>query len=357
MTDFLRVGPGCGGTFWNNLNIGISTGNLNVGQPTTISVTVTNVGTENVRVNGVQATVCALNTITGFNSATILPSLTGPNLNRLEFDNVGPFPNPNDIVIAPNGSQPIPLPQWTPTANDIHHFDNVPGAAFDLPQKLTLHACVFANCLGSWPPVQTGQVTDDGQLFNWNSISNNFCSDTHHGQHNTTLHRLANQRIMVVPFYAGMMGEGRLVPLKLTVAEVAQHGTVDPAILDAIQRAGLGGLPIAAATTPAKTAGIAEFRGVAERIRHIFEEIGDEIHETFEHLRGNLGFEDDETDDPAPRPVREVRVVPTEAHPLLLKVEFDAGEPVGTVHVFDVTQEDSSGTRGGYRLATVLAKD
>jgi hypothetical protein len=354
MTDFLRLGPGCVGTFWNNTNIGISTGNLNVGQTTTISVTVPNVGTETVRLNGVQATVCALNTITGFNSATILPSLTGSNLNLLEFDNVFPFPN--DVVIAPGGSQTINLPQWTPTSNDIHHFDNVPGAAFDLPQKLTLHACVFANCLGSWPP-QTGQVTDDGQLFNWNSISNNFCSDTHHGQHNTTLHRLANQRIMTTPFYSGVFGEGRLVPLRLTMVEVAQGGAVDPVILEKIRLAGLGGLPIAPATIPAKNAGIAQFRGVGERIRHVFEEIGDEIHEAFEHLRGNLGFEDDETDDPAPRPVREVRVVPNEIHALLLKAEFDGSEPFGTVHVFDVTQEDASGARGGYRLATVLAKN
>ncbi|HEY7338899.1 MAG TPA: hypothetical protein VH639_28680 [Bryobacteraceae bacterium] len=356
MTAFLQIGPGCGGTYWNNSNIGISTGNLNVAQPTTISVRVTNnSSTETVRVNGVQASVCALNTLTGFNSASILPSLSGPNLNLLEFDNVFPFPG--DVVIPPNGQQIISLPQWTPASNDIHHFDNVPGAQFDLPQKLTLHACVFANCFGSWPPQSGGQVNDDGQFFNWNSISNAFCGDTHHAQHNTTLHRLANQLGLIVPFYAGATGEGRLIPLKLTVAEVPQTGGIDPLILEKIRLAGLGGLPIAPATAPAKVAGVAEFRGVAERIRHVFEELGDEIREGFEHLRGNLGFEDDETDDPSPQAVREVRVVPNEVHPLLLKADFVGNEPIGIVHIFDVTQEDPSGARGGFRLATVLAPD
>jgi hypothetical protein len=356
MTDFLKIGTGCQGVFWNSANISISTGNLNVNQPTTISVSIQNAGPETVRVNGVQATVCAFNTLHGFNSSSILPSLTGPNLNLLEFDNVFPFPS--DVVIPPGGSSPpIALPQWTPTSSDIHHFDNIPGAAFDLPQKLTLHACVFANCFGSWPPVDTGQVTDDGQFFNWNSVSDSFCSDTHHTQHNTTLHRLANQRRLVVPFYSGVFGEGRLAPIKMTVIEVSQANGIDPEVLEKIQQAGLGGLPIAPATQPAKVAGVAEFRAVAERIRHLFEEIGDEIHEGFEHLRGNLGFEDDETDNPSPQPVREVRVIPGELHPLLLKAEFDPGEPFGTVHVFDVAQEDGDGTRGGYRIATVNTPD
>jgi hypothetical protein len=42
MTNFLQIGPGCQPGFWNNNNIVISTGNLNVGQATTISVTVFN---------------------------------------------------------------------------------------------------------------------------------------------------------------------------------------------------------------------------------------------------------------------------------------------------------------------------
>ena len=43
----------------------------------------------------------------------------------------------------------------------------MPGAAFENLPKTSLHCCIFANCTGSFPPVNTGAVTDDGALVNW----------------------------------------------------------------------------------------------------------------------------------------------------------------------------------------------
>jgi len=228
MTNFLVLGPGCGGNFWFNGNIAISTGVLNVAQPTTISITVKNTNDVPVRLNDVQATVCAFNTLHSFNSAAILPSLKLTN--PLVWDNTFPFPN--DLVIPAGGSATVQLPTWTPQAGDIHHFDNVPGAAFENLPKTSLHVCIFANCTGSFPPVMTGAVTDDGALVNWNSaVSGSFCSDTHHGQLNTSLHRLSNQFHMSIPFYAGSAGEREFGKAKVFLREVAfdapAHGRSD----------------------------------------------------------------------------------------------------------------------------------
>jgi hypothetical protein len=154
-----------------------------------------------------------------------------------------------------------------------------------------------------------------------------------------------------------VFGEDRLASINLQVVEIRDAGALDEDLLAAIGRAGLGNLPIALSTTPAKTAGVAQFRGVAERIRHLVEEAGDEVHEALQHLIGHKSFEDDESDDPAPKPNRQVVVVPGEVHPLLLKAEFANNEPFGSVHIFDITQQDSAGIVGGFRLVSISTPD
>ncbi len=352
MSNFLVLGPGCGGNFWVNPNIVISTGVLNVLQPTAISVRITNNSGERVRLNSVQATVCAWNTTHGFNSASILPSLQSGN--GLTWDNVFPFPN--DVVIPPGGTTTISLPSWTPQASDIHHFDNVPGAAFENITKTNLHACIFANCSGSWPPVQTGQVTDDGALVTWSSaVVGNFCADTHHGQHNTSLHRLANQRSITIPFYAGLAGEFEGGSAEIFLREIVFDPIADPALMDMIQRAGFGALPLQPAPLPARVAGLARFRSVLERVEEKVEEVADEVKEGIEHLLGNKPYEDDEDDLQVLQSVLTLGLNANELHPLLLKVAVDKDDPVGAIHVFDVVQANSDGTRGGFRLATINA--
>jgi hypothetical protein len=39
---------------------------------------------------------------------------------------------------------------------------------------------------------------------------------------------------------------------------------------------------------------------------------------------------------------------------LLMQTELNASEPPGTVHVFDITQTDTSGRRGGIRVGAVV---
>ncbi len=352
MTDFLVLGPGCGGNFWFNGNIAISTGVLNVGQPTTISITVKNTDDVPVRLNDVQATVCAFNTMHSFNSAAILPSLQLTN--PLVWDNTFPFPN--DLVIAAGGSTTVQLPAWTPQASDIHHFDNVPGAAFENLPKTSLHVCIFANCTGSFPPVNTGAVTDDGALVNWNSaVSGSFCSDTHHGQLNTSLHRLSNQFHMSIPFYAGSAGEREIGKAKVFLREVAFDASAQPELMAMIKRAGFGALPIQPAAVPARVAGLARFRGVVERVKEKLSEVADEIKEGAEHLIGHWAYEDDENDPQTPRSVLTLNLTANALQPLLLKVAVDKDDAVGTVHVFDVVQANANGTRGGFRLATINA--
>jgi hypothetical protein len=352
MSNFLVLGPGCGGNFWVNPNIMISTGIFNVAQPTTISVSISNNSGEQVRVNGVQVTVCAWNTMHGFNSASILPSLQSGN--GLSWDNVFPFPN--DVVLPPNGTTTISLPSWTPQASDIHHFDNVPGAAFENITKTSLHCCIFANCLGSFPPVNTGAVTDDGALVTWsNAVVGNFCADTHHGQHNISLHRLVNQRRITIPFYAGLAGEREIGSANVFLREIIFDPRTDAVTMDLIQRAGLGALPVQAAPVPATGAGLARFRSVAKRVEEKVEEVADEIKEGIEHLAGHWSYEDDENDSQTPQSVLTLNLSANELHPLLLKVAFDKDDPVGAVHVFDVVQANSDGSRGGFRLATINA--
>ncbi len=45
---------------------------------------------------------------------------------------------------------------------------------------------------------------------------------------------------------------------------------------------------------------------------------------------------------------------PNGLQPLLLQIEIDGGEPVGTVHVFDIVQTETSGRRGGIRVGAVV---
>lgn len=330
MTNFLQIGPGCSGNFWTNPNITASTGMLNVARPAVISIVVRNTGGERVRINAVQATVCAWNTLHSFNSASILPSLAMHN--GLTWDNVFPFPD--DVVLQPGGSVAIELPSWTPQSSDIHHFDSVPGAAFEDLTKTNLHACVFANCLGSHPPVMTGEVIDDGARINWGNVvgATNFCADTHHGQHNLSLQRLKTQmKRITVPFYAGLGVGQTSSEARVSVTQVRFDPKRHPAIVEMIERDGLAELPVHVAERPATVAGLARFR--SEPGRDGEGEFGEGV-----------------------SPQLDLKLSPMELVPLMLKLEADAGE-TGAVHIFDVVQVNSDDTKGGFRLAAICVPD
>jgi hypothetical protein len=352
MTDsnFLVLGFGCisipwGIPFWFNPNIQISTGVLKVDEPATISLTVTNTSQfQSAQLNYAEATVCALNTLHSFNKDSILPSLKISN--PLSF-------GPAEVLIAPGESYKITLGPWTPTENDIAYFDTVKGAEFqELTNKRDLHACIFANCAGSFP--QSNVLHDGYPIGNWADVINpNFCADKHHGQLATMLHRTFNHNVLAIPFYAGVAGGGQGGVGKVVLREPVFNPQADQGLVEMIGLAGLCSLPIQPALVPARVAGIARFRSIVDRIEQKAEKITDEALEALEHLRRNWAYEDDESDPGTPRNVVTLQLAPGELLPLLLKVAFDKDDPLGAVHVFDVVQINEDGTQGGFRLATI----
>jgi hypothetical protein len=376
----------CEGNFWINPNIRISNSVFTIGQPATISLIVRNEGTTaagtgsfgTARVIGAQAVVCALNTHPGFDPRLILPSLrhSGP----LVWKNPG---GGNYDLGTGQGTEPpshsyIVLGPWAPTANDVDFYKHIPGVAFGLPSFLyppgdlstrDLHVCVYANCNGSVgkpPPDEPKDDEKDGDaladIAAWDKAlaggTSSFCVDRHHGQLNTTLARTLNKNLLTLQFYSGVPrqpkegGDGMSIA-KVFLREQVFEPRADQGLTEMIKCAGLDGLPIQPALVPARVAGIARFRSVAERIEQKAEEIVDEAREALEHLRGHWADEDDASDPGTPRNVLTVQLVPGELQPLLMKVAFDKDDPLGTVHVFDVIQLNQDGTRGGFRLATI----
>jgi hypothetical protein len=354
-TNYLVLGPGCSGDFWNNPNIKISTGVLNAGHAATIKLTIQNTNERfEVRVNHAEAIVCALNTMNHFTADTILPSLRPPFVNPLVVRN-DKSPFPDDLTIAPAGSIVVTLGPWTPTGFDLDYFDNT-GTFLDPKSKKDLHACVFAFCNGSWPPPSddTTPGNFDGTAVNWATFDDyTFCADQHHGQHNTTLHRTLNQSALTVPFYAGIAGGRDGDIAKVFQRERAFDPQVHRDLVEMISLAGLDSLPIQPALLPARVAGIARFRSTVERIDQKVEEIVNEAREALEHLQGHWADEDEESDPGTPRNVVTLQLAPGKLQPLLLKVALDKDDPLGAVHVFDVVQLNKDGTRGGFRLATI----
>jgi hypothetical protein len=53
-------------------------------------------------------------------------------------------------------------------------------------------------------------------------------------------------------------------------------------------------------------------------------------------------------------PPDQTQFAPKWAATAIAKIEIDGGEPVGTVHVFDIVQTETSGQRGGIRVGAVV---
>jgi hypothetical protein len=333
----------CAGSYWINNNIVISNGGFSVDIPATISLNVTNTGKYfPAKVNHAQAVVCALNTSYHFNSATILPSVPMPH--GLVYD------KGDELGLGQTANQPgtpaIVLPRWTPTAQDGNYFVNK-GVVFE---KGDLHVCVVANCDGTVVP----NGVPEGTYLDWTTFADDtgFCTDKHHGQLNTTLHRTLSELYFTAPFMAVAPPHGPREgdTAKVFLREQVFDPQADQGLVEMIRRAGLDGLPIQAARVPARTAGIARVGSVAERIEQKAEEI---VNDARELLREHWADEDDESGLGTPRNVLTLQLAPGELLPLLMKVAFDKDDALGTVHVFDVIQLNKDGTRGGFRLATI----
>ena len=203
------------------------------------------------------------------------------------------------------------------------------------------------------PPVPV--TLNDGAAMDWTTLDpTSFCSDQHHGQHNTSLQKTpVNQLAFTIPFYSPAPRPDQGGIGKVFVREPVFDPQAHKGVVEMIRLAGLGHLPIQPALLPARVAGIARFRSVVERIEQKVEEIVDEGREVLEHLRGHWSDEDDESDPGTPRNVVTLRFAPGELQRLQLKVALNKEEPLGAVHVFDVVQLNQDGTRGGFRLATI----
>jgi hypothetical protein len=84
-----------------------------------------------------------------------------------------------------------------------------------------------------------------------------------------------------------------------------------------------------------------ECKGWLARLIREAEEILEEVIEAVEH--------------PFPHSSRlRLRLPPNGVQPLLLQLELDDALPPGSVHVFDITQTDSTGKRGGIRVGAIV---
>jgi hypothetical protein len=319
MSDFLQIGlMRCQSGFWNNALIDIQAGQFSVGVLGQINVNIQNNGGQRMRVEEVQATVCAAITARGFMPQSIMPSLV-----------VSPLiQNPIGLEIPAGGSQFVGLP-WTPVAADLHHFDSVPGAMWEFGQlgDRVLHVCVFVSCSGS----NTKTHQPDGQHYDFNQLDGHFCEDIHHGQRNTGIHILLGQRRLSVPFYAGLPGGERPIRAKVSVAEVTQDHGAFRALLRELKQAAPEGVEPHASNAPARLAGIARFKDVTR----------------LEDIPGSGSARYDASES------LDVILAPGGIYPLLLRLEIDENESPGSVHIFDVLQENPDQTVGGFRFATL----
>jgi hypothetical protein len=350
MTDFLVMNANkCNGQPWLNPNISVNTGTFNAGKPSNISLTVSNFGPEPVRLNSLRATVCAANTLHGFNAQSILPSLR--NSNPLLYDNVFPFPAP-DYIIPPGGSQTVTLPTWTPTGADVNSFANVAGTLFDDPlTKLSLHACIFASCSGSWPATRSdppGAVTDDGSLISWNNAAfKNFCNDVHHAQRNVVVKRLKGQMIAKIAFLSGSCSSEDM-EARVRVREVPFSMEEHRDLQEMIRSAGLPHESLAPAEFPAASISIAELTPDAGRVSTAGRSL---IFSFLAFFRAILGLPPAEPVEG--RKVESARFKPMELRPFALSIQPDPEDRAGTVRLFDIVQSNNDGTRGGLRVVTV----
>ncbi|WP_406854509.1 hypothetical protein ABEG18_18420 [Alsobacter sp. KACC 23698] len=350
MTDFLVMNANkCNGQHWRNPNISVSTGMFNAGQPSNISLTVRNFGPQAVRLNSLRATVCAANTLHGFNAQSILPSLR--NSNPLIYDNVFPFPLP-DYILPPGGSQTVTLPAWTPTGADVNSFANVAGTLFDDPvTKLSLHACIFASCSGSWPATRSdppGAVTDDGALINWtNAVFNNFCNDVHHAQRNVVVKRLKGQGFSKIAFLSGS-SSSKDMEARLRVRETPFSKEEHVDLLDTLRSAGHPAEDLFPAEFPAASISIGEMSPQQGHVGAAWRVL---LASVLAFLRAMLGHSRAEPIEE--RRSESVRFAPMELRPFALTIRPDPDDKPGTVRIFDVVQFNDDETQGGLRVVCV----
>lgn len=323
--------PLCAGSYWLNSAIDVQTipsgADFNVGQQASITVQLVNLSkTDTVTVDDLQVAVCAITSAGQFLPQGMMPSI--PN----GLSGAGPFP------ITPSGGA-FQAYTWTPQVSDIHFFLNNGSWLWEDPSRLTLHVCVFANAYGTSPdPANPAGTVPEGAVYDWQQVgATAFCSDQHHGQPNSALHRVAGQFLILLPFLAGFAGKEPETRATISVFERTLDEEALAYALAELERAGLGDLHARPAMAPSKLLGIAPVR---------------RAHDPDSPGADPQDFEDVDT---TPREAVDLLIRADEVRPMQLTIELNEDEEAGSVHVFDVEQINGDGTSGGFRFITFTA--
>jgi hypothetical protein len=157
-------------------------------------------------------------------------------------------------------------------------------------------------------------------------------------------------------FLSGTAAAGRESKISVAVNHVDQNNRIDPAILKFVRAGPYGKLPLKPSNTAPRSFGLMK-NGHALRhswLGKFFREIEDELREAIEDVEHWLTRAPLPADK-LPQQLIKVAAPASGIYPLLFEAEFDPGEPVGTVHVFDIVQiDEQTGRRGGIRVATII---
>jgi hypothetical protein len=332
--------------WWTNQNISLVGSSLGptevkVGETVTIAVGIQGVvgtegDTEMAIIQNVQAWACYPSPTAGKTSAALLlPSLASSNPAFAGAQPVfgsNPVFNPGDYQNSLGGFfSLISLSgTWTPTAEDL------------VAPNTDTHCCLLATTAGlaqaeskvgggfTGNPVGT-VVPSDINLASLIDI----CSSPYQGQSNIAIVPLVKHKRIGHEF--GFVAAGlNSAPAEvvLDVTQVKQRDQVDPAVLRALR----GGPYRALNLTPASS-GVTGLR-LAKNTHKFTASLSkiirpaEKIVESGSSLRLSL---------------------PSEGiQPLLLQVELDPTLAPGSVHVFDITQTDATGKRGGIRVGAIV---
>ena len=357
LNDFLQNGARnnwCGAqSWWTNENISlsgtVSATTARVGDTVVIQVGIQGIVDQNgdtspAVIQNVQAWACYPNTVPGRmdqslvvgsmqNSNPAFQDLTGTS--KLVFGSTNTF----DYQSTTEGAyQLVSLSPWVPQEGDFLGSDNG-------------HVCIVATCAGladadleQTPPAGAPVgVFVPGLSDLANDI--NICSDPHQGQRNIAIVPMTMGQIRrgvsgEFAFLSGGVTRGAGARVMVEVNPVAQKAEVDPVVLKALQSGPWNNLSLKPALTRPKTVRLVkhtqEWKGWLAKIVLEAEEIVEEVVDAVEQRHRVT-----------------LTLPPKGLQPLALRLELDPADEPGSVRVYDITQIDDTGKRGGIRVGVV----
>jgi len=326
--------------WWTNENIklvGSSLGptEVKVGEPVTVQVGVQGVvptggDTELNTVQHAQAWACYPSPTAGKTSVQlVLPSMQSSNpafTGTVNVEGINPIFNPSDYQnTSSTGFAWISL-SGTTTADLV-------------PPNESTHCCLIATCAGvarvdvTNAPVGT-VITSNSDL----AAHIDVCTSPYQGQCNIAILAVSHKRTgRAAPkefgFLAASLSE-RPTQLVMEVTEVKQADKVDPAVLRV-----LGGGPYRDLPLKPATAGLQGIR-LSKNTYPLKGHLATIVREATSIVQAGTGLRLD-------MPANGIQ-------PLLFRIELDPTQPPGSVHVFDITQADGTGKRGGIRVGAII---